>query len=142
MKSFQIMLLSFLEPLELSLNKKYFLNVVKEITVKDSFLSMNKDLRGCQEESFEECSTRQFLNDLLGKCQCLPFQVIQNNKVCSRGLVDTIKFLIFRLHVVLQKTLNVFQASKLTTLIVFNNVLVYRSLVLINRTLRTHLRRS
>ena len=78
------MLLTLLEPLELSLNKKYFLNVVKEITVTDSFLSMNKDIRGCQEEAFEECSTRKFLNNLINKCLCLPFQVSENNKVCGR----------------------------------------------------------
>ena len=79
------MLLIFIEPLELSLEKKYFLNVVKEITVTDSYLSMNKNTRGCQKESFDECITRKYLKALINHCQCLPFQMIQNNKVgCMR----------------------------------------------------------
>ena len=76
-----LMLLIFTEPLELSLDKKYFLNVIKEITVTDSFLSMNKNEKGCQEESFNECATRKYKKTVLNKCQCLPFQMIQSKKV-------------------------------------------------------------
>ena len=65
----------FTEPLELSLDMKYNLNVIKEITVTDSFLSLDKDVRGCQELSFNECTTRKYTNKLIQKCQCLPFQI-------------------------------------------------------------------
>lgn len=68
-------LIAILEPLELSLEKKYYLNVIKEITVTDSFLSMNKDIKGCQEESFNDCTTRIYKNTLMNECQCLPFQL-------------------------------------------------------------------
>ena len=75
------MLLIFIEPLLLSLDKKYYLNVVKEISVTDSYLSMNKNERGCQKETFDECTTRKYKNTLINQCQCLPFQMIQMEKV-------------------------------------------------------------
>ena len=54
---------------------------MKEITVTDSYLSMNKNERGCQKESFDECTTRKYKNTLINQCQCLPFQMIQSTKV-------------------------------------------------------------
>ena len=77
------MLLIFVEPLKLSLDKKYFLNVIKEISVTDSFLSMDKDLRGCQKESYDKCTTTKYINALMNECQYLPFQMIQSNKVSN-----------------------------------------------------------
>ena len=47
---------------------------MKEIYVTDSFLSMDKDIRACEEESYDECTTRKY-NDTWDKCQCLPFQL-------------------------------------------------------------------
>ena len=73
--------IDFIEPLDLSLEKKYFLNVIKEITVTNSFLSMNKDARGCQKESSDDCTTRKYKNTLINQCQCLPFHMIQTEKV-------------------------------------------------------------
>ena len=64
-----------LEPIQLSVDMEHDLNVIKEITVTDSFLSLDKDIRGCQEESFDECTARNFKNTLMNKCQCLPFQL-------------------------------------------------------------------
>ena len=52
---------------------KHNLNVIKEIKVTDSFLSMEKDIRGCQEESFDDCTTIKYktavLNDEKGATQ-------------------------------------------------------------------------
>lgn len=67
--------LKSLEPLEFCLEKKYYLTVIKEITITDSFLSLNKDIRGCQEESFDDCTTRIYRDVLLNECKCLPFQL-------------------------------------------------------------------
>ena len=64
-----------LEPLEFCLEKQYYLTGIKEITVTDSFSSLNKDIQGCQEESFDDCTTRIYRNALMKKCQCLPFQL-------------------------------------------------------------------
>ena len=60
---------------------KNYLNVVKEITVTDSFLSLDKETRGCQVESFDKCTTRNHINTLMNKCQCLPFQMESTKEV-------------------------------------------------------------
>ena len=61
--------------MKLSLDMEHNLNVIKEITVTDSFLSMDKDIRGCQKESYDDCTTNKYINALTDKCQCLPFQL-------------------------------------------------------------------
>ena len=45
-----------IEPLMLSIDMEHYLNVIKEITVTESFLSSNEQIRGCQEESNDECT--------------------------------------------------------------------------------------
>ena len=42
---------------------------------------MDKDVRGCQKESYDECTTRKYENSLINQCQCLPFQIMQSKKV-------------------------------------------------------------
>ena len=74
-------LIFFSEPLKLSLGKTYLLNVIKEITVTDSFLSMNKETSGCQKEPFNDCISRKFKDILLTKCKCLPFQMRLSDEV-------------------------------------------------------------
>ena len=61
--------------MELSLDRKYNFNVIKEIAVTDSFLSLADDIKGCHEQILSECITRKYNNALLEKCQCLPFQM-------------------------------------------------------------------
>ena len=73
----------FTEPLELSLDMEHFLNVIKEISVTDYFLSMDKNTRGCQVESYDECTTRIYLSTILNKCQCLPFNMRLTKDVVS-----------------------------------------------------------
>ena len=58
------------------------MNVIKVITVTDSFLSMDKNIRGCQQESYDECMTKKYINDLKHFCQCLPFQLRLSEEVC------------------------------------------------------------
>ena len=53
----------------------YYINVLKEIEVTDSFLTMDKEIRECQDESFDDCTTRNYINTLINECQCLPFKV-------------------------------------------------------------------
>ena len=67
---------------------KYHLNVIKEITVTDSFISLEKDIKGCQVESFDECTTRKYMDPLMNKCQCLPFQLRLTGEVLvHKGLI-------------------------------------------------------
>jgi len=81
-----------IEPMELSLNMKHYFNVIKEISVTDSFLSLDKDIRGCQEESYDKCTTRKYMNTLMNKCQCLPFQFRVTNKspLCTAEDLDCV----------------------------------------------------
>ena len=67
----------------LNLEKKYFLNVIKEISVTESFLTLDENTRGCQEESFDDCTTKKYINALINKCKCLPFQIRLTQKVVS-----------------------------------------------------------
>ena len=61
--------------MKLPIGYQYNLNSLKVIEVKDSFLTLEKKVRECQKESIGDCSTTKFLNSLLNKCQCLPFQL-------------------------------------------------------------------
>ena len=70
-----------LEPLKIALEKKYSLNVIKEIAVTDAFLTLEKDVRGCQEESSTVCIARKYKTKLIDKCNCLPSQVKLGEKV-------------------------------------------------------------
>ena len=70
------------DPIHLELENRYNLNVLKEITVSNSFLSIKKDVRKCQDvETFNECVTTKFLHDLKSKCKCLPLDLRLNMKV-------------------------------------------------------------
>ena len=60
---------------------EYNLNVIKEVRVTDSFQSMGKDIKGCQEESYDECTTRKYMNALIRNCQCLPFKLRLTDEV-------------------------------------------------------------
>ena len=49
-----------LEPVKLSGEGKFNLNIVKEIKVTDSFLGLHQSVRGCQNEtSQDDCTTKQ-----------------------------------------------------------------------------------
>ena len=63
------------EPLNLPLEKKYHLNGVQEVTVTDSFVSLDEDIRKCKEESYDECTFQKYYSALINKCQCMPFQI-------------------------------------------------------------------
>ena len=63
---------------------EYFLNGIKEISVTDSFLSLDENIRGCQEESYDDCVTKKYTDTLTDKCQCLPFQLKLYEEVSSK----------------------------------------------------------
>ena len=48
------------------------MNVLKEIRATESYLGLDKDVRQCQnEEPLNNCTTKKYLNTLLGECGCL-----------------------------------------------------------------------
>ena len=67
---------------------KYNIYIIKEIGVTDSFLTLDKDIRGCQEESYDECTTKKYKNDLITKCQCLPFHLRFTEEVGRNILIS------------------------------------------------------
>ena len=63
---------------------EYNLNVLKEIDATDSYLDLSEEVKGCQNgESFVNCTTKKFIDSLLGQCGCLPFDIRQTEKVKS-----------------------------------------------------------
>ena len=69
---------------------EYNLNVVKEISATDSFLSMDRDVSKCQDdETFDECATKKHINHLKDKCKCLPL---------SLSLMDEVELMIFSFY--------------------------------------------
>ena len=61
---------------------QYNINVVKDVKVTDSYLELDKSVRGCQnEESYEDCTTSYYIKTLLEHCKCLPFNIRLHKKV-------------------------------------------------------------
>ena len=68
------------------MENEYNLNVIKEITATSSFLSMERNVRKCQnDESFDECVTRKYIDNLIKKCNCLPLNLRLTYKVFLSG---------------------------------------------------------
>ena len=72
----------FVEPLKLYGEGDYNLNVVKEVKVTESFLGLDADVKGCNmEETFENCTTKIYIETVKQKCGCLPFNIYLSDKV-------------------------------------------------------------
>ena len=62
---------------------EYNMNVLKEIKVTDSFLGLDADTKGCQnEEPLHNCTTRHYIDSILNECGCLPLYMASEKKVC------------------------------------------------------------
>ena len=74
----------FVEPVKLVGEGEYNLNVLKEIQVTNSYLGLKQDVRKCQnDEAFDKCTSRQYLDTILAECGCLPLKMRNSNKVCN-----------------------------------------------------------
>ena len=61
---------------------EYNLNVLKQIKITDSYLGLDQNVRGCQNDiSFTDCTTKQYIDTLLDQCGCLPLNIRLNDKV-------------------------------------------------------------
>ena len=70
------------EPVIFNGEGEYNLNVLKEIDVTDAYLGLDQGVRGCQtKESLNNCTTRHYIENLLNKCNCLPFALTLFQKV-------------------------------------------------------------
>ena len=55
---------------------------MKEISVTDDFLTLDKSIIKCQnEESLQDCKTRKYIDTMVEQCNCLPFAIRNDNEV-------------------------------------------------------------
>ena len=66
----------FLDDVKLTGEGEYNLNILKEIEVTESFNELDEDVRECQnKETYDECTTRHYIEEARQKCGCLPFAI-------------------------------------------------------------------
>ena len=74
----------FLGPVRLS-EGQYNLNNVREISVTDSFLGLDRNTRNCQIiETYNDCKSRLHVENLRKKCGCLPVSLKLSEKVITK----------------------------------------------------------
>ena len=61
---------------------EYNLNDIKDIKTTESYLGLDQDTRECQnKEHHYNCTTRQYVDTILGQCGCLPLSIKLSNEV-------------------------------------------------------------
>ena len=61
---------------------EYNLDALTNIEVTESFLTLDQDSRECQNDgTFSNCTTRHYMDAVLQKCACLPFNMRPSEKV-------------------------------------------------------------
>ena len=69
-------------PVKLIGEGEYNINELKQIKVTESFLGLEEGTRKCQnDEPYHNCTTRQYQDNALAECGCLPFNIRRSNKV-------------------------------------------------------------
>ena len=70
------------DPVQLNGEGDYNLNNIKLEEVTESFLGLDQDVRGCQnEEHYDECTTRQYIENMKELCGCLPLSIALSDQV-------------------------------------------------------------
>lgn len=66
---------------------EYNINNIKEIQVTNSYLGKDQNVRKCQhEEPTFNCTTKLYLDTVLGRCGCLPLSIRLSNEVTAENL--------------------------------------------------------
>ena len=74
--------LLLLDPVVLFGEGQYNLHSTKEISVTESFMGLDRDIRKCQNiETYEGCKTRLYIKHLRQECGCLPLSLKLSEKV-------------------------------------------------------------
>ena len=61
---------------------QYNLNNLKEITVTDSFIGLDRETKNCQNvEAYDKCKTQSHIHNLRQECGCLPLSLRLSEKV-------------------------------------------------------------
>ena len=72
----------------LQADRYYRLYVVKEVTVTDSFLTLPVKTKKCQkEQTFDECTTQRYIENLKMKCNCLPLHMGLSQEASSKDFL-------------------------------------------------------
>ena len=86
-------LIIYSETVKLNGEGLYNLNDVKYIEVTESFLGLDQEISGCQNEELrEDCKTRHYIAALMTQCKCLPLGILTNNEVFIRHYDILISF--------------------------------------------------
>ena len=87
---FQLFILHFnirycLDPVTLSGEGEYNLDILKNIDVTDSFLGLDNGVRKCENgnNTYDNCTTRFYHEQMRLKCGCLPFSIIEHKEVST-----------------------------------------------------------
>ena len=73
-----------LEPVKLSGEGEYNLDVIKEIRLTESYHELEKDIKGCEDKidkPFDNSTTKNYINTLVEECRCLPFHIRLSDEV-------------------------------------------------------------
>ena len=72
----------YVDPVRLFGEGQFNLNNMKEISVTDSFLGLDRETRNCQNtETYNNCRTRLYVENLRRECGCLPLSIKLSEKV-------------------------------------------------------------
>ena len=86
-------MLYYLVPIRMHGEGNYQLTSVKDVKVSEEFLSLNIKDRNCQNETtLEDCKTKVYLLKVRNICQCFPFSIWSEQKVCFENLFYIILF--------------------------------------------------
>ena len=54
----------------------YAMTLVKEVKATEDYLGLSENTRKCQhKESFQECTSRQYMDAVEKKCNCVPYRL-------------------------------------------------------------------
>ena len=68
------------EPVKLIGEGQYNFDTLKDLRVTESYLEMARDIRECQnDEPFFNCTTRQYVDAIMERCECLPHINLKSN---------------------------------------------------------------
>ena len=72
----------FLDAVEIFEEGQYNLNNLKEITVTDSFIGLDREIKHCQDVvAYDECKAKSYVEILRQECGCLPLALRLSEKV-------------------------------------------------------------
>lgn len=54
---------------------EYNLNNIKIIEATDNFMNLDDATKNCRAESFDNCTTRSYVNRVIHECGCLPLNM-------------------------------------------------------------------